>query len=45
MHGSSLSTPLTWMHHFMIYGDSFGCLEVIAESVLLDEGAKNSGGT
>ncbi|MCW5220686.1 hypothetical protein D5041_13295 [Verminephrobacter aporrectodeae subsp. tuberculatae] len=25
------------MRHFMIYVDSFGCLEVVAESVLLDE--------
>jgi hypothetical protein len=34
------------MRHFMIYVDSFGCLEVIAESVALDgESAKNSGGT
>jgi hypothetical protein len=33
------------MKHFMIYVDSFGCLEVIAESAALDDGAKNSGGT
>jgi hypothetical protein len=34
------------MRHFMIYVDSFGCLEVIAESALLDDdGIKNSGGT
>jgi hypothetical protein len=34
------------MRHFMIYVDGFGCLEVIAESVVLDDdGAKNSGGT
>jgi len=33
------------MRHFMIYVDSFGCLEVVAESAALDEGAKNSGGT
>lgn len=33
------------MRHFMIYIDSFGSLEVIAESAVLDDGAKNSGGT
>jgi hypothetical protein len=33
------------MRHFMIYVDSFGCLEVVAESVSLDDVAKNSGGT
>lgn len=34
------------MRHFMIYVDGFGCLEVVAESVSLDdEGVKNSGGT
>ena len=34
------------MRHFMIYVDSFGCLEVVAESAALDdEGIKNSGGT
>lgn len=34
------------MRHFMIYVDSFGCLEVIAESATLDEDdTKNSGGT
>jgi hypothetical protein len=33
------------MRHFMIYVDSFGCLEVVAESALLDDVAKNSGGT
>lgn len=34
------------MRHFMIYVDSFGCLEVVAESAVLDEaGVKNSGGT
>lgn len=34
------------MHHFMIYVDSFGCIEVVAESVVLDDnGDKNSGGT
>ena len=33
------------MRHFMIYLDSFGCLEVVAESVSLDDGDKNSGGT
>lgn len=33
------------MRHFMIYVDSFGCIEVVAESVVLDDGAMNSGGT
>jgi hypothetical protein len=34
------------MRHFIIYVDSFGCLEVVADSASLDdEGAKNSGGT
>jgi hypothetical protein len=34
------------MRHFMIYVDSFGCLEVIADSITLDDKeAKNSGGT
>ena len=34
------------MRHFIIYVDSFGCLEVIAESAVLDESTdKNSGGT
>lgn len=33
------------MRHFMIYVDSFGCLEVVAESAVLEDGAKNSGGT
>lgn len=34
------------MRHFMIYLDSFGCFEVIAESAVLDEmGTRNSGGT
>jgi hypothetical protein len=34
------------MRHFMIYVDGFGCLEVVAESVVLDDDdAKNSGGT
>jgi hypothetical protein len=33
------------MRHFMIYVDSFGCLEVVAESASLDDGTKNSGGT
>lgn len=33
------------MRHFMIYVDSFGCLEVVAESASLDDVAKNSGGT
>jgi hypothetical protein len=33
------------MRHFIIYVESFGCLEVVAESGMLDDGAKNSGGT
>jgi hypothetical protein len=33
------------MHHFIIYVDGFGCLEVVAESASLDDIAKNSGGT
>lgn len=34
------------MRHFMVYVDSFGCLEVIAESAVLDDDSdKNSGGT
>jgi hypothetical protein len=33
------------MHHFMIYVDSFGCLEVVAESAMFENGVKNSGGT
>ena len=33
------------MRHFMIYVDSFGCIEVVAESAVLENGAKNSGGT
>lgn len=34
------------MRHFMIYVDTFGCLEVIAESAVLDDTVvKNSGGT
>lgn len=34
------------MRHFIIYVDSFGCLEVVAESASLeDAGAKNPGGT
>jgi hypothetical protein len=34
------------MRHFMIYLDSFGCLEVVAEAAVLDDkGAKKSGGT
>lgn len=33
------------MRHFIIYVDSFGCLEVVAESASLDEGTKNSGDT
>jgi hypothetical protein len=33
------------MRHFMIYVDNFGCVEVVAESAVLDDGAKNSGGT
>lgn len=34
------------MRHFMIYVDSFGCLEVVAESAVLDEaGSRNAGCT
>jgi hypothetical protein len=33
------------MRHFIIYVDSFGCLEVVAESASLDDIVKNSGGT
>lgn len=34
------------MRHFMIYVDSFGCLEVIADSAVLDSNIeRNSGGT
>ena len=33
------------MRHFMIYVDSFGCLEVVAESVVLEDSTKNSSGT
>ena len=33
------------MRHFMIYVDSFGCLEVVAESAVLEDGAKNADGT
>ena len=34
------------MRHFMIYLDSFGCLEVVAASASLDgDGVKNLGGT
>ncbi len=33
------------MRHFMVYVDSFGCLEVVAESASLDDVVKNSGGT
>lgn len=33
------------MRHFMIYLDSFGCLEVVAESVAFDDGNKNLDGT
>jgi hypothetical protein len=33
------------MRHFIIYVDSFGCLEVVAESASLDDVVKNSGGT
>lgn len=25
------------MRHFMVYADSFGCLEIVAESVILEE--------
>jgi len=33
------------MRHFIIYVDSYGCLEVVAESVVLDDASKNAGGT
>ena len=34
------------MRHFMIYVDSFGCVEVVAKTAVLDnEGTINSGGT
>jgi hypothetical protein len=33
------------MRHFIIYIDRFGGLELAAESVGLDAGVKNSGGT
>ena len=34
------------MRHFMIYVDSFGCLEVVAASASLDgDGVRNLGGT
>ena len=33
------------MRHFIIYVDSFGCLEVVAESASLDDTTKNPGGT
>ena len=34
------------MRHFIIYVDSFGCLEVVAESAVLDDDSdKNSAGT
>jgi hypothetical protein len=33
------------MRHFIIYVDNFGCLEVVAESVMIEDGARNSGGT
>jgi hypothetical protein len=33
------------MKHFMIYVDSFGCLEVVAESAVLEDSSKNAGGT
>ncbi len=43
---STLAGRDPWvMRHFIIYVDSFGCLEVVAESVGLDVGVKNSGGT
>jgi hypothetical protein len=29
------------MRHFMIYIDSFGCVEVVAECAVLDDGAGN----
>ena len=33
------------MRHFMIYVDGYGCLEVVAESAVLDDDSKNSGST
>ena len=33
------------MRHFMIYVDSFGCIEVVAESVSLDDSVRNHCGT
>jgi hypothetical protein len=47
----SAAAPPEWrnqwvIRHFMIYVDSFGCLEVVAESVSLEgNGSKNSAGT
>lgn len=43
---SSVASRNRWvMRHFMIYVDSFGCLEVVAEAAVLDDSARNSGGT
>jgi hypothetical protein len=33
------------MRHFSIYLDGFGCFEVVAEAAILEDGARNSGGT
>lgn len=33
------------MRHFIIFVDSFGCLEVVAESVALEDGLRTTGGT
>jgi len=33
------------MRHFIVYLDSFGCLEVVAESASLDDTPRNSDGT
>lgn len=33
------------LRHYIIYLDSFGCLEVICESASLDDSSKNAGGT
>ena len=32
------------MRHFIIYVDSYGCLEVVAESVVLDDASKKPNG-
>lgn len=43
---SSAASSAVWvMRHFIIYVDSFGCLEVVAEDAVLDDSAKNSAGT